>query len=119
MVMCLPHSLVSRFQGNKGSATAEVAVLMPVFAAMFGLLAATGAVQAHQLKNLQIAEILVRQQSLPQANLEEFAKAMGVEYQVEMPTSNMRCIKVSTTNKNELLAEFENAQSFCTPVIGQ
>jgi hypothetical protein len=91
---------------NKGSATAELAVLLPLLSVVIWLASAIGNAQLGQLGNLNAAASMVRaiQLGYSSAELDALASRLGVTYTVESRGGGLICVEAGSNGGGTLFA---------------
>jgi hypothetical protein len=91
---------------SKGSATAELAVLLPLLSVVIWLASAIGNAQLAQLGNLTAAASMVRaiQLDYSSADLDALASRLGVSYTVESQGGGLICVEAGSNGGGALFA---------------
>jgi Tfp pilus assembly protein FimT len=91
---------------SKGSATAELAVLLPLLSVVIWLASAIGNAQLAQLGNLTAAASMVRaiQLDYSSADLDALARRLAVSYTVESKGDGLICVEAGSNGGGVLFA---------------
>jgi hypothetical protein len=91
---------------SKGSATAELAVLLPLLSVVIWLASEIGNAQLAQLGNLTAAASMVRaiQLDYASADLDALASRLGVSYTVESQGGGLICVEAGSNGGGALFA---------------
>ena len=91
---------------SNGSATAELAVLLPLLSVVIWLASAIGNAQSAQLSNLSAATSLVRAMQLgySQSEVASLASRLGVSYTVESQGDGLICVEAGSNGGGVLFA---------------
>ena len=89
---------------SKGSATAELAVLLPLLSVVIWLASAIGNAQLAQLGNLTAAASMVRaiQLGYSSAELDALSSRLGVSYTVESQGGELICVEAGSNGGGAL-----------------
>lgn len=92
--------------GNDGSATAELAVLLPLLSVVIWIASAIGNAQLAQASNLNAAATLVRaiQLGYPEGELDSVAQGLGVDCDLVDMGDGLICVDAGSYRRGVLFA---------------